>query len=187
MVDTAGILEPRDLIEQEAIKRSHHYIENADLVLLLLDGSRALSVEDKTLIEKVKGQNILVVINKCDLKSKIDIIKVKKMFKGKTVVSVSALKKIAIKELEDAIVKYVWRGKVADVPRILISNARHVEALKNCTFVLEKTGNLLKGEYPLELASEEIKTAVNYLDNITGRNIDNDLIDKIFSEFCIGK
>ena len=187
LVDTAGILEPRDLIEKEAIKRSHIYIENADLILLILDGHRPLAREDKDLIKTMKDKNVLVAINKCDLESKIDERTVKDICKGKKILKVSALKKAGINHLEDAIVEHVWHGKIVEAPKILISNVRHITALKSCVAVLEKAGDLLKEDLPLELASEEIKIAVNHLDNITGKNIDSDLIDKIFSEFCIGK
>ncbi len=187
LIDTAGILEPRNLVEKEAVKRSRLYMESADLILFMLDGSRALSAQDKDLIARVENKNILVVVNKYDLAGKMNLVQLKKLFAGKTIIKISALKKIAIKDLETAIVKHVWHGKITDTPKILISNARHLEALKNCVSVLERATELFKGNHPLELTSEEIKIAVNYLDNITGRNVDNDLIDKIFSEFCIGK
>ncbi len=187
LVDTAGILEPRDLIEKEAIKRSHLYIDSADLILFILDNNRTFSKEDKDLIAKIKDKNFLVVINKCDLPSKINEGAVRKILKGKKILSVSAVKKTAIGVLENEIVKNVWHGKVPETPRILISNIRHITSLKDCQKVLEKTRESFVGGIPFELVSEEIKTAVNYLDNITGRNIDADLLDKIFSEFCIGK
>ncbi len=187
LVDTAGILEPRDLVEKEAIKRSHIYIDNADLILLILDNSRPFSDDDIALAEKIKDKNVLVIINKCDLAKKIDETKIKALLDGKPVLKISVLKKTAIGDLEDAIVKNVWHGKIQDAPRVMVSNLRHIESLKNCLSVIKKSEQSLKDNLPLELVSEEIKTAVEHLDTITGRHIDSDLIDKIFSEFCIGK
>ena len=139
------------------------------------------------MIEKIRTRNPLIVINKCDLPNKIDQSRLKKIFQNKKILEISALKKISIDSLENAIVESVWQGNLKEVPRVVISNARHMESLKNCASVLEKAHESLAQNLPLELTSEQIKTAVAHLDNITGRNVDSDLIDKIFSEFCIGK
>jgi tRNA modification GTPase len=187
LVDTAGILEPRDLVEKEAIKRSHVYIDSADLILFVIDNHQGLSKEDEIIVSKVKNKNVLVVVNKCDLKSKFNKEKIQKTFKGKKIIEVSALKKMGMEKLETAIVQNVWHGKVMDTPRVMVSNIRHVNALKNCFLILEKIKQSSSKNLPFEILTEDIKTAVNYLDSITGRNIDSDLIDKIFSEFCIGK
>lgn len=187
LVDTAGILEPRDLIEEEAIRRSHMSIERADLILLILDASRELSKEDDELYQKIKDRSLLVVINKCDLKSNLDPQVVKKKFNGKRMIHVSALKKMAIEELEEAIVEEIGQGKTVEIPEIVVSNLRHIEALKNCAQALKKAHQTMSEGLSYEFVSEEIKSAVNDLDRITGRHIDSDLLDRIFSQFCIGK
>jgi len=81
LVDTAGILEPRDLIEKEAVKRSHMFIQQADLILFVVDVTQALNGQDQVLINQVKDKNTLVVLNKSDLKSKVSIPAVKKRIK----------------------------------------------------------------------------------------------------------
>jgi len=187
LIDTAGILEPRDLIEREAIKRSRLFIEGADLILLVLDASHPLTKQDRDLIGHVKDRNVLVVLNKSDLPSKIEIKKITAALKGKQLVRISALRKKAIAQLEKAIVENVWQGKAADTSGILISNVRHIDSLKKCSQVIRKARQSLEENLPLEFISEDIKEAVNDLDQITGRNIDSDLLDKIFSQFCIGK
>ncbi len=187
LVDTAGILEPRDLIEQEAIKRSHMVIKSADLILLVLDASQPISKEDEELISKINEQNVLVVVNKRDLKNQISEDEIKKLLPKKGMIRVSALKKTGIDDLEEAIVEKVLQGESINTNHILVSNIRHINALKECVQALEKTQKILADGLVLEVASEEIKTAINHLDSITGKNVDSDLIDKIFSEFCIGK
>lgn len=187
LVDTAGILEPRDLVEKEAVKRSHLYIDSADLVLFVIDNNCALSKEDLSLVAKVKDKNTIVLINKSDLKRKINKKKVRGLFKGRKIIEVSALKTTGVHRLEEAIVQNVWHGKITDTPRLMISNTRHVSALKNCLLLLKKVEESFSQNLPFELIAEDIKSAVSHLDNITGRNVDSDLIDKIFSEFCIGK
>ncbi len=187
LIDTAGILEPRDVIEEEAIKRSHMSIKSADLVLLMLDASCPLEQEDRDLMSKIKGQNIIVVLNKCDLKQQIEESQIQKSCMSEKMVKVSALEKKGVDALEKIIVEEVWHGKTVEVHGILISNVRHITALKKCFESLDKARSSLSNGLSLEFVSEDIKVAVNYLDSITGRNIDTDLLDNIFSQFCIGK
>jgi tRNA modification GTPase len=185
LVDTAGILEPRDLIEEEAIRRSHSSMQSADLVLLILDGSRPLSQEDQRIIEHLGGQNFLVVINKGDLEDRLGDFPA--ALSGKPVLRVSATEKAGIDRLEDMIVALVTEGKEIDSHRLMISNLRHIRCLKECSVEITWAMDGLSNAVPLELISEAVKRAVNILDAITGRNIDEDLLDQIFSEFCIGK
>jgi len=187
LIDTAGILEPRDLIEEEAIKRSHMYIGGADLVLFVFDAGESLSQEDENLMRVVDGQNVVAILNKCDLPQKIDENRLKEKYDTSKVLKVSALKRSGIDELEAAIVENVWHEKKVDTHGLLVSNVRHVNALKSCQSTLQKATDILRDGLSLEFVSEEIKVAVNFLDNITGRNIDADLLDNIFSKFCIGK
>lgn len=187
LVDTAGIIAPRDLIEEEAIKRSRMHFKSADIVLLVLDLGDDLSKEDVEIIESVRDYNVIVVANKCDLDMVLDIEQVNSFLKDVKMIKVSATKSVGIEELETEIVDNVWHQKTVDTHGLMISNLRHVEALKNCFSLLEKVENELRRDLPLEFVSEDIKVSVNYLDNITGRNIDRDLLDNIFSRFCIGK
>ncbi len=187
LVDTAGILEPRDFVEEEAVKRSRLLMKQADIILFVVDGSQALSQEDESILELIKGQEMLVVVNKADLKQKFSEETIRKIFPHVRLVKISALQNTAIDELELVIVEKIWHAKDVDAGGVLISNLRHVEALKACQEVLENALAELKGKLSLEFVSEEIKLAVNHLDGITGRNIDEDLLDTIFSQFCIGK
>lgn len=187
LIDTAGILEPRDLIEQEAVKRSHMHVDSADLVLLVIDGASPLHDEDKKLIEKVKTYNVLVVKNKLDLEQKILDRQIHDILPGKNVVAVSAVQRLGIDKLEAAIVESIWHSKTLDTHAVTVSNVRHIQSLKNCRNVLDNAQKMVVEGHSLEFVSEEIKTGVNYLDAITGKNIDEDLLNTIFAQFCIGK
>jgi len=187
LVDTAGVFEPRDLIEEEAIRRSQMSIRGADLVLFILDASAALNAEDEKLFDLVRGRNLFIVLNKCDLPPRIDEHKIKTAFPGGNIVRVSALNKEGIAQLEREIAAQVWHGKVIDTHGILISNARHVRALQDALAAVAQAQETLKKKLSLEFVSEGIKRAVNFLDTITGRYIDNDLLEQIFARFCIGK
>lgn len=186
-IDTAGILEPRDMIEEEAVRRSRLFIQSADLTLLVLNAASGLSPEDEDLIERVKEQHLLVVLNKSDLPAKLDERRLKSLLPNKKFINVSALTKTGQEELEKTIVDSVLQGESVHSDHVLISNIRHLNALKNASQALEKGRNVLEQNLALEVVSEEIKSAVNDLDTITGRNIDADLLDQIFSQFCIGK
>lgn len=187
LIDTAGILEPRDLIEEEAVRRSRLYINSADLILLVMDAGSAISGQDQLLMRNIFDKNVLVAMNKCDLREKISQKAIRRQLPDKKMVKISALKKMGIEDLENAIVENVCQGQPLDTQTTLISNVRHIQALKDAGAALARAQGMTQDGLSFEFVSEEIKLAVNFLDNITGRNIDNDLLDTIFSEFCIGK
>ncbi len=187
LVDTAGILEPRDMIEDEAVKRSHLYIRGADLVLLVLDESRAFCDEDQLLLEQTKDAQRLIIVNKSDLPPVLDEQQLKAFTHDSTVIHVSTLSKDSMERLETAIFDAVWQEGEFGNYRIMISNIRHVSALKFAQTSLAGALEIIDQGIALEFSSEEIKQAINQLDGITGKNIDEDLLDKIFSQFCIGK
>jgi tRNA modification GTPase len=103
------------------------------------------------------------------------------------VIKVSALNRVGIVDLETAIVANACHDQKIEPHGLLVSNLRHIQALEGCLTSLENGQKILKEGVSLEFISEEIKLAVNYLDSITGRNIDADLLENIFSQFCIGK
>jgi len=187
LVDTAGILEPRDIIEEEAVRRSHLHIQGADLVLMLIDGSQPLDAVDIELISRLKGQNLIILLNKSDLPRKLTEQDLTGAAPGKAVLEISALKQTAIERLKQLVVEQVLHGKEMSAQGLLISNIRHVAALKECFQSLNKAQDDLTAGLSLEFVSEEIKMGLNALDSITGKNIDYDLLENIFSKFCIGK
>ena len=187
LVDTAGILHPRDSIEEEAVRRSRLYIESADLVVFMLDGSRELTAEDEALAASLKGKNVLVVVNKSDLPVKLCAARLKQLLPGRAVVRVSALTEDGVPALTGRMRQSAMPDEAHYSRNIMISNSRHADALRRAERFLLEAGEHLRSGLSLEFVSEDIKAAVRALDQITGRDIDSDLLDKIFSEFCIGK
>ncbi|HNV23400.1 MAG TPA: tRNA uridine-5-carboxymethylaminomethyl(34) synthesis GTPase MnmE [Candidatus Omnitrophota bacterium] len=187
MIDTAGFLNPSDMIEEEAIRRSRMSLEKAEFVLFVLDLNQNLTQEDFLLMEQIKHKSMIVVLNKKDLKQNLDEKELQDFLKEKDSVKVSAVTQEGIRELEEKILEHVWQGKIVDTHGVLISNLRHIESLKHCEVTLLKAQDILKNDMPLEFVSEEIKEAIHFLDEITGRDISQDLLEKIFSQFCIGK
>lgn len=187
MVDTAGILDPRDEIEEQAVKRSHLHIEKADLVLLLLDASDQLSQQDRELAQKLQDQDVLIVLNKTDLNNVLSRKDVSLLLPNKDIVRVSALSGQGIEGLRQKILMQVLHGSRIEEKNILLSNVRHIDLLSKCLQEVDQASCCQETRTPPEFISEYIKSAVQQLDRITGRDLDSDLVDQIFSSFCIGK
>ncbi|MCA9400202.1 MAG: tRNA uridine-5-carboxymethylaminomethyl(34) synthesis GTPase MnmE [Candidatus Omnitrophica bacterium] len=187
IVDTAGILKPRNSIEEEAVKRSHMYIRSADVVLFLFDWSRPFDEEDSTIIRQIENEQIILVFNKQDLPKQLDTQMVCERFPHARQISLSALSGNGVASLEDAIAETVWHGGEPQSNTIMISNLRQINALKRAFESVGQAKILLENQTSFEFVSEEIKQAVHFLDQITGKDIDADLLDTIFSQFCIGK
>jgi len=185
IVDTAGIIEPKDLVEKKAVQRSKRYVDLADLVILLFDGSKRLSQEDELLIRKLRKRPTLAVINKIDLRQKIDRQKILRRFNP--VIDISAKKLKNIDLFEETLANLVYNGKVRSGEPIWVSNLRHIEAIKNAQGFINQAVNALESKWSLEFIAQDIKDALGYLDDILGARFSEDLLDKIFSDFCIGK
>jgi tRNA modification GTPase len=186
-LDTAGILAPRDKVEEEAVRRSNLSIDAADIVILVLDRSCALEDADRKLMAKIRARNMIVVLNKSDLPAVVTLPAVENLLPGRTILAVSALTGAGLDILEKKIAAHVLQGVKIDTRAVVVSNLRHVEALSRACEALQRAVLSIAERFPLELASEDVKSAVNALDSITGRNVDDDLVEQIFAKFCIGK
>jgi len=185
IVDTAGIIEPRDLVEKKAIQRSRQQIRQADLIILIFDGSKKLASQDQSLIKKLKNKTVLAVINKMDLKEKIEKDKLAKNFNQIVPISAKNVKNINL--LEKAIVNFVYHGKINISESALTGNMRHIEKISDSQKLIEGVLNSTDSKSPVEFVAQDIKDALDCLDDILGKRFSEDLLDKIFNEFCIGK
>jgi len=187
IADTAGILDPRDEIEQEAVRRSHDYIAQADLVLFLVDASRPLSDADRLLAGLLRGRPVITVLNKNDLPRIVHPAAAADLVDALDICPVSVLMQEGLDGLQQAVLRHVLHGRHLEPKGILLSNVRHIDlltkSLQEIQAVRESGGQTL----PLEFCCEHLKQAIRQLDRVTGRDIDADLIDQIFSEFCVGK
>jgi tRNA modification GTPase len=184
-VDTAGIIEPRDLVEKKALMRSKEEIELADLVIVVFDGSKKLSNEDLLLIKRLKSKTVIAVINKIDLKQRIDRKKLALEFKQ--LVDISAKKSTNIAMLEKAIADLIYRGGILNPESIMVSNLRHIQLVRKAQKNIAQAGESLDNELPFEFVAQDLREALGFLDEVLGKRFSADLLDKIFSEFCIGK
>jgi tRNA modification GTPase len=187
IADTAGIVETKDLILKEGVNRSRLYLRRADLVLLVLDGNQRISKEDRILIEELKDRPTIAVVNKSDLPQRIALARVKEVFSDGNMVCVSALKGTNLPSLEKAIIKMVWRGKVLTSQESLITNVRHKNLLEKAVQSLENAQESLKKSLSEEFIAIDLRETMETIGQITGQTVTEDLLDRIFSEFCIGK
>ena len=181
LVDTAGILTPRDKVEEEAVRRSRASLESADIVLLVLDRSLPLDDVDRSLMAEVHGPHVLILWNKADLAC------AGHQDTGCASVAVSAMTRQGLDELKATMVRMALGGEGFDGRGLVINDMRHVEALRRAEKALGSAETTAAQNTSFEFAAEDIKRAVNELDAITGRNVDDDVIEQIFSKFCIGK
>jgi tRNA modification GTPase len=185
LVDTAGIIEPRGLIEKKAILRSKKSVESADLVILLFDASKRLNKQDYILMKQLEKKRVLAVVNKIDLKLKID----RSVLKSRYGVIVDACAKTSgnIELVCNEIARLIFHGEVCAPESIVVSNARHMHKMRQAQKLIAAGLISLDNKLSLEFVSQEIKDALGYLDDILGKRFSEDLLDRIFGEFCIGK
>ncbi|HNW39214.1 MAG TPA: tRNA uridine-5-carboxymethylaminomethyl(34) synthesis GTPase MnmE [Candidatus Omnitrophota bacterium] len=185
IVDTAGILAPRNLIERKAVKLARNEIKAADLVIILFDASHNLDGQDLKLIKEIKHKKTIAVINKIDLKAEIEKKVILSAFSK--VVLLAAKSGKNLNHLEDALYDFVYQGKLPNPEFMLVSNLRHIHALRDAQKLINQTRVILSDQPPLELITQNLKDACVYLDKILGKSFSEDLLDRIFSDFCIGK
>ncbi len=185
IVDTAGIIEPRDLVEKKSVHRAKKYIDNADLAILMFDASKRLDKYDQALMKRLDKKTTIAVINKIDLKSHIQKEKVFKKFNLAVEISAKKLKNIDL--LEEAVLALVYSGIISSPESVLVSNSRHIQALKKAGGFIRGAVKSLDENLPPEVITQDIKDALGCFDDIMGKRFSSDLLDKMFSEFCIGK
>ncbi len=187
-VDTAGILEAHDEIERLALERTRKAIDACDLLLFVFDGSAPLGREDEKLLSQVDPfKKMIGVVNKNDLPARADAGRLRALFGAGPLVHVSALEREGIKQLEDEIFGAVFHDPGLLSADVLVSNVRHIEILKNTAASLERSiDSLQKGLSP-EFAAADLRRAVDGLGELTGEVFHEDVLDIIFSKFCIGK
>lgn len=187
LIDTAGIRKAKNTIEKIGIDRSMKHIGEAELVLMVLDGSRKFEKYDREIIEKISRKIVICCINKIDLKKNISLDKVKRHFGNKNIVEISALKGTGIEKLEDMIKKTVISDGRVNFEEMIIINQRHKNILSRAKDSLERAEKAMKINMSEEFPSCDLKEAYGLLGEITGETVKEDVLEGIFSQFCIGK
>jgi len=187
IVDTAGIRETEDMIEKMGVEKSKAFFNKADLVILVLDAGDALKDEDREMMEYVKARKAIVLINKTDLEVKIDEKEIRELMGDKAIIRTSVLKGSGLKELEDKIVDMVYSGEVFKRGDALVTSARQKNALERALISINEAIETTKKKMPYDFIEIDIKNSYAYLGEIIGETVGDDIIDKVFSDFCLGK
>ena len=181
LIDTAGIRKTNDLVESIGVEKSLSLIDEADLVLLVLNYNEKLSDDDYKLINKLKGKNYITIINKCDLPKVIDDSGLE------NIVYVSAYKGTNIKGIEDKIKELFNLEKIETDDMSYLGSARSLAILNEVKEAIVDVNNGLELGFTLDMIEIDLKRIWNLLGSIIGDNYDDELIDELFSRFCVGK
>jgi tRNA modification GTPase len=182
LIDTAGIMKSDNVVEALAVEQSRKAIEQADFVLFVMDASEPLANSDKELTDFLTEKTVLMIANKCDLPRQAELDELPWLQ-----VSTSALTGEGLEELENAMVNSVLGGKIVTSDALLVTNPRHKEALQRAERHLAHARTAVKEKLPDDFVTIDLTAALNALGEITGETVTDELLDTIFSRFCIGK
>jgi tRNA modification GTPase len=182
-IDTAGLREAGDVLEQEGIRRSHESVARAELILHVFDGAEPLVDEDRRHLERSAEKKRILVRNKVDQPQRLTL----PDDLESEAVSVCALNGTGIEALKDAIQHLIWNGAIRAEMLPAMINARHQDALRRARIATERSLTALRENLTLDLVAVDLRIAVNAVGEVVGQTATEDLLDTIFSQFCIGK
>lgn len=186
ITDTAGIRETEDKVEAIGVSRAVKSIEGADLIIAIFDGSEKFDENDEEILKLLEGKKSIVLVNKADLESKNSEDELKSFFGNRDYMNVS-IKKGTILDIENKIKDMFFSGNLKAKEEFYINNLRHVRALKEATKFIDSAIEGLETREFLDCIEVDLRGALDELGNITGETTTEDILDKVFSEFCIGK
>ncbi len=187
IVDTAGIRETSDIIEQMGVEKAKEFVVTADLILLLLDASLPLSAEDKEVLTMLSGKQAIVLVNKTDLPALLNLDEVYTYIADTKVLKISVMEGTGLAELEQMIVDMVYGGEIAQKEGAFLTNLRQADLLEQAKYHLEATIATIDEGMPSDCIVIDLKESWDKLGEITGDTVGEDIIDQIFTQFCIGK
>ena len=187
LIDTAGIRETDDEVERIGVDRSRQAIQQADLILLVFNQSEKLTAEDEALIEATKGQNRIILLNKTDLDQQLNVDKLSQLIANDPIVSTSMMTQTGMDELQDKIAELFFSGQTGERDATYVSNTRHIALLEEAEDALSEVLNGIALDMPVDLVQIDMRRAWDLLGEITGDSVQDELITKLFSQFCLGK
>jgi len=187
LVDTAGMRQVKGQIEKKGVERTRTQLASADITLLVIDRSRPLSRHDRDLITTVNGNNTVVVVNKIDLPRRVGNESLHALVCGLTRVEVSALTGEGFRGLSEAIYEKIISKRTDLTPPPIVPNTRHKMLLTKAVDHLRDASRNLLSVSPLELVATDLTWAIHAFDEITGNKINEEILDAVFSDFCLGK
>lgn len=187
IIDTAGIRKTEDIVEQIGVNRAKKSVEKADLIIAVFDISRELSDEDFQIIDIVKDKKSIILLNKIDLPNKFSKSYIQSLIGDKLIIETSVASGIGVEVLEKSIKDMFYSGEVEIHSDTVITNLRHKNQLEKALENINSALNDIRNYIPIDCIEVDLKNCWDNLGEISGETIDEDILDKIFSEFCIGK
>ncbi|MEJ7534381.1 tRNA uridine-5-carboxymethylaminomethyl(34) synthesis GTPase MnmE [Staphylococcus hominis] len=187
LVDTAGIRDTEDIVEKIGVERSRKALSEADLILFVLNNNEPLTEEDRTLYEVIKNEDAIVIVNKTDLERRLDIEEVKTMIGDTPLIQTSMLKQEGIDELELQIRDLFFGGEVQNQDMTYVSNSRHISLLKQARQTIQDAIDAAEAGIPMDMVQIDLTRTWELLGEIIGESASDELINQLFSQFCLGK
>ena len=187
LIDTAGIRETDDKIEKIGIEKSKETFNDADLILFLLNSGDVITDEDYSIMNRVANKNVLVLLNKSDMDRKIETDRIKEILGDKTFLDTSMETGQGVEELKDIIEKMVYKGNLKQDNSLIVTNARHLNLLRDASAFLEDSLKSIESNQPLEFIEIDVKNTYDELGAILGEEVGDDILNEVFSRFCLGK
>ncbi|MCG7194447.1 tRNA uridine-5-carboxymethylaminomethyl(34) synthesis GTPase MnmE [Fructilactobacillus sanfranciscensis] len=188
LIDTAGIRETEDKVEKIGVDRSRAAIKKADLVLLVLNSSEPLTDEDRQLLDLTRDSKRVILLNKTDLPMKLDIEKIKAEYGNSDMIKTSAMAENGTKTLEDTISQMFFTKGIASTQNsMMVTNARHISLLQQALDSVQTVIDGIGAGLPVDIVQIDLQSAWDDLGAITGDSYDDELMDQLFDQFCIGK
>ena len=186
IMDTAGIRNTEDIVEKIGVDKAKTYANEADLVVYVVDASREFDQNDYDIIELIRDKKTIILLNKSDLATVITKDMVKSII-DKPIVSISAKEEQGIEEFEEIIKNMFFHGELSFNDEVYITNMRHKAAIQDAYNSLQKVIVSIDNDMPEDFYSIDLLDAYESLGSITGETIGEDLVNEIFSKFCMGK
>ena len=187
LVDTAGIRDTEDIVEKIGVERSCKALSEADLILFVLNNNEPLTEEDRTLYEVIKNEDAIVIVNKTDLERRLDIEEVKTMIGDTSLIQTSMLKQEGIDELELQIRDLFFGGEVQNQDMTYVSNSRHISLLKQARQTIQDAIDAAEAGIPMDMVQIDLTRTWEILGESIGESASDELINQLFSQFCLGK
>lgn len=187
IIDTAGIRETEDLVERIGVEKTEQYLQEADLVLMMLDVDQGLREEDLRIYELVKEKPLIVLLNKIDLAPDRDYQELEESFPGHPLLRISIQEEEGLEELKKTIVEEVLGEEISTDDEILITRTRHKNALVRAVQAVGRIIAAHQEGLPYDLYSIDLRDCLDALGEISGETLTEDIIDRIFQDFCLGK
>lgn len=187
IVDTAGIRETQDLVEKIGVDKARESLKRADLILMMLDIYQGIGESDLKIYDLIKEKPVIIVANKMDLKKNVDEKELKKHFSEHTLLKVSVKEEQGLEDLKRAIIDEVLDEEIKSDEEVLITRTRHKNALERSLMAVDRVIDSFKQNLPFDFLTIDLKDCLNGLGEITGETVTEDIIDRIFNDFCLGK